>query len=224
VPAEIVDSVQSKDQSALGGQARDIVAMFFDIRDFTKITASLPPQVALSLVNRVFTVVSSVVQETRGWIDKFLGDGVLVTWGALGNSRPDPEAAMKAAWTILQRVEELNDGFKNEGLPAVRVGMGIHCGSAIVGNIGSENRMEFTSMGATVNVASRLQELCKGLSACVVVSEALLRRLPAETVRSLVPVDNLKIRGVGETMRVGILADNSKPSVTGSVEPSLEAA
>ena len=207
VPSAILDEAVGSKGPALGGQLKDIACMFLDIRGFTHMTNELPPHATIDLLNRVFTVVQDIVTAHRGVIDKFLGDGVLVTWGAAGNGRVDASNALAAAREILKRLEGLNADLQSVNLPRIDLGMGLHAGQAVVGNIGSQDRMEFTSIGTTVNVASRLESLCKELKSRLVISNELLIRVPAELRADFEVLEGVRIRGMDQATSVGRLIE-----------------
>lgn len=207
VPPQIANAAAHEAQPALGGQLRQIVSLFLDIRDFTKLAGAHPPHTTVSILNQIWTHVSRTVTEHGGWIDKYLGDGVFVTWGAVGNSKGDSEAAVRAAFGILEGLAPLNTRLVSEGLPSVRVGIGIHCGQSVVGNIGSEERMEFTCIGSTVNISSRLQDLCKFYKASLVVSSAVLKELSPVSAQIFTVQPDVAIRGVADPMSIGYVAE-----------------
>ena len=218
VPPQVANATQRADQPALGGQLRDVVSLFLDIRGFTALTANHPPQSTVYLLNRVFSMVSGVITSHGGWVDKYLGDGVFATWGALGNSTGDRNQAVKAAMEILSRLGDVNAGLTREGLPGVRVGIGIHAGPTVVGNIGSEERMEFTCIGPTVNLSSRLQELCKVMGSSLVVSSDVLSKLEGGLGAGFSRKESVTVRGVSQPITVGLLDGE-----TGAQVLSLEA-
>ncbi len=204
VPSQILNQIQPGQSATLGGQSRKIACLFFDIRDFTEISDTLPPQVTLDLLNKVFSVIQDTVATNNGWIDKFLGDGALVTWGTVGEPMDHTRKAVDTAFQILDELEKLNTVFSAQGLPAIRIGIGLNCGPAIVGNIGAQSRMEFTSIGGTINVASRLENITKELNAALVVSEAVLEELDPATRARFAVVRGVSIRGIARPMSVGI--------------------
>jgi class 3 adenylate cyclase len=200
VPSAVVAESLGQGRPILGGQMRPIVAMFVDIRGFTNIAASLTPTATVNFLNRFFSVLEPTISEYGGVVDKYLGDGALVTWGALGTTKPDPSKAISAAQSLLQRIELLNVAGMNSGQPRLEVGIGLHVGQAVVGNIGSENRVEFTSIGSAVNYASRLEGLCKSLGCSIVASSDIgnAHCKGWEEVRSVM------IRGISEPQNVWI--------------------
>lgn len=174
VPSSVVSDTLGSATPRLGGQKIDAICLFLDIRNFTKMSTQLPPEILCEMLNQVFNIVQKNVAATNGIIDKFLGDGALVTWGAVPGPKPSAEDAIKTAEAILNDLKALNMGYvRDQGLQPVEVGIGIHKGLVIAGNIGSQDRMEFTVIGNTVNVASRLEQLTKMFECQIVISEDL---------------------------------------------------
>ena len=164
----------------LGGAKRELTILFCDVRGFTTISEMLKddPERLVALMNRVLTRLSEVVLSTGGTIDKYIGDCVMAFWNApledLDHARHAAEAALK----MLAAMEVLNTELANEGagaaarLPKIDIGIGINTGLCIVGNMGSETRFDYSAIGDAVNLASRLESMCKTYDRRIVISEA----------------------------------------------------
>lgn len=145
----------------LGGEEKKVTVLFADIREFTKMTQNMLPQQVIDLLNGCMTKVSSVIDKNGGVIDKFVGDEVMALFGAPISSE---DATLKAIYSALEIVETLktwNLQRQSQGLPAIEVGIGIHAGPVLVGNMGAENRLNYTVIGSNVNLASRLCSAAK---------------------------------------------------------------
>ncbi len=200
VPSAVVAESLGQHAPVLGGQMRTVVAMFVDIRGFTHLASTLTPTATVNYLNRFFSILEPTVSAFGGVVDKYLGDGALVTWGALGGAKSEPEKAVQAAVKLLERIEELNLSDPDSGQPRLEVGIGLHVGPAIVGNVGSEERVEFTCIGMTINYASRLEGLCKHLSCSIVASSAMgLHR-----GNGWQEVSGLSVRGISGTQTVWV--------------------
>ncbi|MBA3522499.1 MAG: FHA domain-containing protein [Gemmatimonadales bacterium] len=140
----------------LGGDRRTVSVLFSDIRGFTALAETMPPDVLASLLSEYFTVMVECVFRHGGALDKFIGDAVLAQWGAPIGAPDDPDRAMLAALDMLQELERLNAAWRAEGRPELQIGIGLNAGEVFAGNIGSERRLEFTIIGDVVNVAARL--------------------------------------------------------------------
>src|ERR1700722_4235557 len=171
VSQQVMDSVLTSDSgSVLRGDRRRITVLFSDIRGFSKISEHLAPEKVVQLLNEYFELMVEVVFRNQGTLDKFMGDGLMAIFGAPENDPYQEEHALKAAIEMQQELSKLQVRWEAEGIQ-IRIGVGIHSGPAIVGTIGSSRRMEYTAIGDTVNVASRLQTATKELGANILISE-----------------------------------------------------
>jgi PAS domain S-box-containing protein len=150
------------DLRSLRSARRDVTVLFADIRDFTTFAEQHPPEQVVDVLNAYFDVMVQVLFEHQGTLDKFLGDGVLALFGTPLVQPDHPQRAVQAALDIQRAATGLNATRQRRGQPTLHIGIGINSGEAIVGNIGSEKRMEYTVIGDMVNVAQRLQALARG--------------------------------------------------------------
>jgi adenylate cyclase len=205
VPAQVLNGSLVRDEPVLGAKSTDVTCMFIDIRGFTKLSESFPTEVVLDILNRFFSLVQSVVKENGGIIDKFLGDGVLALWGMAPNKTSHTLLAVRAASDILKKLEILNKDLVSSSLPSIDIGIGINTGFALVGNVGSEERMEHTAIGPTVNLASRLEGLCKVYKSNVIVSEAVLKKLDKKELENWNVKNNVEVKGIDQTINIGTM-------------------
>ena len=176
VSSHVLDKILSSSTPLkLEGERKKLTFLFSDIRQFSKIAAELPPEEVVQILNEYFAVMLDIIFKHKGTLDKFLGDGIMVEFGAPLDDPNQEENALNAAIEMQRRLADLREKWKKEGKPAIRMGIGIHSGIAVVGNIGSERRMEYTAIGDPVNVASRLQELTKTLKTSILISEEAAR-------------------------------------------------
>jgi adenylate cyclase len=178
VPKEIVQRIVDDSISTeLGGVREEITVVFTDVRDFTTIAESADPDTLMHQTSRYFSVLTEAFLAEGGTIDKFIGDAVMVFWNA-PNPQPDHvEQACRAALAGRAACEELNSQFEAEGLKPFFTRFGIHVGEAVVGNLGSTERMNYTALGNTVNLAARLEGLNKQFGTAILVSEAVYSRV-----------------------------------------------
>lgn len=207
VPEEVIRRSQGLERPKLGGYQREVICMFLDIRSFTKLTEKLTPNATIEWLNRFFTMAEGIIQSNGGAVDKYLGDGVFATWGTLEGSSLDAQMALASGQKILQDLDDLNEVYAAMGLPAIRIGIGIHRGLATVGNIGSTQRMEYTCIGSVVNHAARLESLCKEYGTEMVVSDALIDRNLVQDGYMWVKKDNVLLRGSEQALTVWIYGD-----------------
>lgn len=156
---------------ALGGEEREITVLFSDIRGFTTLSESLPPKEVMRILNDYFSVMTEEVIAHGGVLDKYIGDAIMAFWGAPVGDRQQAQNAINAAVAMQKRLKELNVIFAQRGDPEVRIGIGIYTGPAMAGNLGSPRRMNYTVIGDTVNVASRLEGLTKEYATPIIIGE-----------------------------------------------------
>jgi adenylate cyclase len=155
----LVDDMVNNNSSdmALGGAKKRVSILFCDIRGFTTFTEKEPVETVVSLLNEYFSVMSDVIFANRGTLDKFIGDAIMAIYGAPLESKDNAYECVKSALEMRAKLAQLNEKWKAQNKPQIQVGYGINTGEAIVGNIGSERRMEYTAIGDMVNTASRVE-------------------------------------------------------------------
>ncbi|MCA9040283.1 MAG: adenylate/guanylate cyclase domain-containing protein [Planctomycetaceae bacterium] len=154
------------------GVETTVTMMFVDIRNFTSRCESCSPQKIVELLNRFLTEMVEIVESSGGMVNKFLGDGFMAIFGLTPTPHQQQQEAVEAGQKMLFRLQELNTQLQTEGFIPLEIGIGLHSGPAIVGSIGSPRRMEFTVIGDTVNVASRVESLTKRLQAPFLMTSA----------------------------------------------------
>ncbi len=169
---------------SLGGEAVCITALFSDIRNFTALSETLSPEEVVEVLNLYFGWVCDLIERHGGMVDKFIGDAVMAIFNAPVPFADHPERALRVALGLIKIAEDVQEWlmnrFPNRTLPAFRIGVGIHTGEALMGNIGSPRRMAYTAIGDTVNIASRLEGLSKNLGWTIVASRRTLETAQAE--------------------------------------------
>ena len=169
-PELVEQIVKNPDRLRLGGEKREITVLFSDIRGFTTLSESLPPEELVGILNEYLSPMTRIVLEEKGTLDKFIGDAVMALFNA-PLDLPDHELrACRAAVRMIERLEELNREFARRGLAAIEIGIGINTGEAVVGNMGGDLRFDYTAIGDNVNLASRLEGLTKQYGARIIVS------------------------------------------------------
>ena len=177
IPKEIVRGIIDNSISTeLGGVREEITVVFTDVRDFTAIAESADPDVLMHQTSRYFSVLTEAFLAEGGTVDKFIGDAVMVFWNAPNLQRDHVERACRAALAGRAACENLNTQFETEGLKPFFTRFGIHVGEAVVGNLGSTERMNYTALGNTVNLAARLEGLNKQFGTAILVSEGVYLR------------------------------------------------
>ncbi len=189
----------------LGGTEQIVTVMFVDIRGFTSRSDGADPRRVVNVLNQFLGTMVQVVEEQHsGMINKFLGDGFMALFGAGADIGTHADEALAAAVQMIKRLETLNASLAAAGEAALHFGIGLNTGPAIVGSIGSPERLEFTAIGSTVNVASRIESLTKMVGETLLLSDATrsaLRR-PPSGLRELAPQ---VVKGVDEPLRIWTL-------------------
>ncbi|MCS7263205.1 MAG: adenylate/guanylate cyclase domain-containing protein [Armatimonadetes bacterium] len=208
VPPQVAEEVaHNPDIAHLDGKRLRIAVLFSDIRGFTTYSEQNQPELVVKQMREYLTEMTAAVHEHQGVLDKFIGDAVMALYGPFlpeGAKVNISALAIKSAIDMLERLEKLNEHWKQQGLPTFRIGIGIHVGEAMVGNIGSDRRVQYTALGDTVNLASRLQTLTKDLKATIIVSEDVAKESAVELDQIVEFVDKgtISIRGREQPVRV----------------------
>jgi len=178
VPKRLVQQlVATGDALRLGGSRREVTVLFTDIAGFTNITEKADPEQVMIRTSRYLAVLSAVIMEHGGTVDKFVGDAIMAIWNAPSDDPDHVAHACSAVLACREANRRLNTEFESEGWPAYRTRFGLHTGEAVVGTIGSDDRMAYTVLGATVNLAARLEPLNKEYGTEIIVSDAIRQRV-----------------------------------------------
>ncbi len=158
---------------SLGGERKDIVVLFADIRDFSNITSSSQPEEIVKLLNAYFSIMTKIIIKRGGNIDKYIGDGLLAIFGAPFPIKNAELQAVSSAIEMRNALKEFNSKRESKGLNPIKIGICITAGIAVVGNIGSEEHTEYTAIGEPVNLAARLEGINKRFGTNLIVSESI---------------------------------------------------
>ncbi|MCB9091787.1 MAG: GAF domain-containing protein [Halobacteriovoraceae bacterium] len=188
----------------IGGYSKKFVCLFLDIRGFSQISEDYPAEIVVGLLNQVFEKAQKSIKDSGGIIDKFIGDEVFAIWDLNDTTDKNEvfEKSYAAATNLVKEIIKLNIVNTLKGLPVIRVGIGIDYGEVIRGNIGTEDRMDFTCIGKTVNRASRLQSLSKDIDSTIVLSENYYENLPKQLLSNWESKENVELRGVKEVVNI----------------------
>ncbi len=187
---------------SLKGTKKRITAFFGDIRGFTPISEQLPPEEVVAFLNFYLTEMTTIIFANEGTIDKFMGDCIMAVFGAPVEHSDDVYRAVKSGVEIQKRIEEMNKQRVTEGKQDIHVGIGINYGEAVVGNIGSTQRLEYTVIGDSVNTAARLQTVAKGGE--IVVSDSVHREVKDHF--NFIPMEPVKVKGKARSLKVWKIA------------------
>jgi adenylate cyclase len=188
----------------LTGEVRQVTVMFLDIRDFTAFAEKKSPQDVVRYLNTIFGKCIEIINENNGIVNKFLGDGFMAVFGAPfsgGSVSQDAINAVRAMQAILIRIEGL---YTSGTIPETRVGIGLHSGEAVIGSVGSQERKEYTIIGDTVNLASRIEQLTKQFGISALMTDSVYQYLPEELRKevSCSPLPPVQVKGRLESVRI----------------------
>ena len=200
VSPEVVERIVLAGVQPLGGEQREVTLLFTDIRNFTTLSEKMPPSQVVSMLNSYFTPMTQCVKSHEGTMDKFLGDGLMAFWNAPVNVEDHPRKAVLAAIEMQRKLAELRPAFQKEFGVAIHVGAGLHTGLAHVGNMGSNELLDYTSIGDAVNLASRLEGLSKQYGVEILVSEATASRMGNDIPRRR--LDRIRVKGKSEPVNI----------------------
>ena len=161
----------------LGGEKRHATFLFTDVRGFTSMSETLPPEQVTYIMNKALTAQQSAVQNNGGMVDKYIGDAMMAIFNAPLDQDFHQTRAVETALEIQRNMIDLNVELKEQGLPEIVIGIGIHTGEAVIGNMGSESRFDYTAIGDAVNTAARLESSTKEYKVDLLISEATMLEL-----------------------------------------------
>lgn len=189
----------------LGGAKREVTAFFSDIAGFTTISEQMAPAQLVNFLNRYLNAMTSIILDHQGTLDKYEGDAIMAFWGAPVPIEDHAKLACEAALINQKQLALFREECLKQGLPALHVRIGINSGDVIAGNMGSENRFDYTIMGDNVNLASRLESINKKYGTEVIVSEYTYEKVKDNFVfREL---DQIRVKGKEKPVRIYELID-----------------
>jgi adenylate cyclase len=188
---------------ALGGVRKTATIMFSDIRSFTAISERLAPEAVVEFLNEYMTRMVDCVERTHGVVDKFIGDAIMAVWGASvtqGSPEADALESVKAMILMRRSLMEFNRGRGSDDKPVIRIGCGVNTGPCLAGQIGSANKMEYTVIGDTVNLASRIESLNKPFGTDILISENTYRLIKKYVI--VEPMPPITVKGKAEPLQI----------------------
>lgn len=213
VSGQVVDSLLANPKEAgLGGVRRDVTVLFSDVRGFTAYSDHHSPEEVVTILNRHLSAMTQIIFAHGGMLDKYIGDAIMAVFGAPLPTEDHPRQAVEAGLAMLEANRRLCREWEAAGLDQLKIGVGINTGAAIVGNIGSSERMDYTVIGGAVNLASRLESMTKTLGSSLVIGEATVSHLEADFLqqRQLVSLGHCEVRGIAQQVQVFGLAMEAK--------------
>lgn len=219
-PAVVDLITENGETPRLGGEEREVTVLFADLSGFTKLSTQVPAQALVELVNRYLGLLAVEVDANGGYVDKFIGDAVMATWGMPVADRDHAGRAAETAARMVRRLDEENARSRAAGGPTFGLKIGMHSGTAVVGNVGSPERLNYTVIGETVNIASRLEGLSGVYAAQVILgpdtAAAVAGRMPTREL------DRVAVKGRTEPLPIfELLVDSSRSAADYAVALGL---
>lgn len=196
-PAIVNQMLEHPEKLTLGGEKKDITCFFSDVRDFTTISEQLTPSQLSYALNKYMTVMTDILFDSLGTLDKYIGDAIVGYWGAPVEDEQHAYHAMKGALRMVEALPAINEQFVKEGLPEFRFGIGMNSGVCSVGNMGSDKIFSYTALGDHMNLGARLEGLCKFYGVQIMISEFTLAKLSEEQQKefTLRKLDMVRVKG-----------------------------
>jgi adenylate cyclase len=187
------EMLKNPEKLKLGGDKKELSVLFSDIRGFTTISEGLKPEDLVHLLNEYLTVMTDIVFKYDGTLDKYMGDALMAIYGAPLDQTDHPLRACYSALEMMEQLKKLNEKWIQEGKKPLDIGIGINTGMMMVGNMGSEQRFDYTVMGDAVNLGSRLEGANKAYRTHILISESTFERVKNEL--ACLELDSVKVRG-----------------------------
>jgi adenylate cyclase len=201
VPADLVRQlIETRQEARIGGKLRELTVFFSDIADFTTITENLPPNELTHQLSEYFDEVTKIILAHRGTVDKYIGDAVMAFWGAPYDLADHALLACRAALRCQREIAALSVRWRSEGRYEFHTRIGLSTGEIVVGNIGSEQRLNYSVIGDSVNLASRLESLNKQYKTSIIISEDTYQSCSAMIEARL--IDFVVVKGKLEPVRI----------------------
>lgn len=221
-PEVVKEILENPEKLDLGGVEREVSILFSDIRGFTSLSEQVSAPQLVQMLNAIHDPMTQIVLEQRGMLDKYIGDAMMALFNTPVALEGHPDRAVHAALGLVAELHTINRGFADRGLPQVDIGVGVNTGICVVGNMGSKVRFEYTAIGDAVNLASRLEGLCKVYKTRIVISEFTRARLRDPfLIRQL---DRVRVKGKHEPVGVfEVMTDDERNRLVASeFGPALE--
>lgn len=201
VPATLVKKlIRTGEEARLGGRVETLTIFFSDIESFTTISESAPPQMLMLHLSEYLDELTKIILSCGGTVDKYIGDGIMAFWGAPLADEKHAEHAVRAAILCRRKLKVLNARWAEEGKPLLHTRIGIHTGETVVGNLGSSERMNYSLLGDSVNLAARLEGVNKVYGTSVLISETTFSQLGDGFVTR--PIDYVVVKGKSRRVKV----------------------
>ena len=209
VAKQVVEQmIANPDLVRLGGERRELTLLFTDLKGFTTISEQNTPELVTQMINRHFTAMTEIIIRHEGTLVQFIGDAIMAFWGAPLDDAQHAYRAVTAAIDMQKRMAVMREEFAKEGLPPIYMRIGVHTGSVLVGNMGSEQHFGYTAVGDDVNLAARLEGINKFYGTGIMISGETVRRLSGRI--AVRPVDRVVAKGKSQAIDIYTPSDDAR--------------
>ncbi|WP_353683670.1 adenylate/guanylate cyclase domain-containing protein [Thermodesulfovibrio sp. 3907-1M] len=209
VSPEVVNIImKNPDALKLGGEKRTITVLFSDVRGFTTVSEQLKPEKLVLLLNSYLDPMTKIVLKHRGMLDKYIGDAIMALYNAPVEFSEHAKEAVLTAIEMTKELKNLNEKFIQYGFPEIDIGIGINTGEAVIGNMGTDMRFDYTAIGDTVNLASRLEGLNKFYGTRIIISESTFNALKQKKEFIIRELDLIRVKGKKEPVKIYEVIEN----------------
>lgn len=199
--------LEDPEKMKLGGEERELTTLFADIRNFTGLSETLSPTDLVNLLNEIFDPLTNKILEKGGMLDKYIGDAIMALYNAPIDQEEHAYSACVSALNMVNEIHSINENLRNKNYPEIDIGIGINTGNAVVGNMGSRIRFNYTAIGDSVNLASRVEGLNKYYGTRILLSEFSARKLKQDIL--LRKLDKIRVKGKEEAIWIYELMQNN---------------
>lgn len=201
VASDVVEEIlKDPAKLKLGGSREEITIFFSDIRGFTSFSEKLSPEKLVHILNEYLSAMTNIILEHKGLVDKYIGDAIMAFWGAPMKNKEHAKTACEASLDMIKKLNELKKKWQKQGFPEINIGIGLNTGNAVIGNIGSSERFDYTAIGDNINLGSRLESLTKYYGVPIIISEKTKEEAGKEFITR--KLDFVKVKGKNEPIKI----------------------
>jgi len=219
VSPKVMEDLLKNENNTLQGQSKEVTVFFSDVRGFTNISEAMPnAQALIEYLNEYMEPMSDIIMKHEGTIDKFIGDAIMAYWNAPSDVKNHQDKAVKASLEQIKHLKILNEKLIRENKPTIDIGIGLNCGVAVVGEMGSSGRSDYTVIGDPINLGARLESLCKYYDSKLNISNFMKENLKEQYILRF--LDLVKVKGKTEPVEIWQVLDFG--SATGALKEEIE--